>query len=149
MIGIVSGAVLNIFLDYLFIICFEWGISGAAIATTFSQLVSFCILFVVSRKGYNIKVRWKNFKPTYYYLYEIFRGGFPSLCRQGLASISQIALNRAAGNFGGIYGDAAIAGMSIVGRVSMFANSALIGFGQGFQPVCGMNYGAKKYDRVR
>ena len=71
------------------------------------------------------------------------------MCRQGLASVSGILLNHAAGNYGGMYGDAAIAAMSIVTRVSMFANSALIGFGQGFQPVCGMNYGAKKYGRVR
>jgi Na+-driven multidrug efflux pump len=58
-------------------------------------------------------------------------------------------MNHAAGTYGGIYSDAAIAGMSIVNRVMMFANSALIGFGQGFQPVCGMNYGGKKYERVR
>lgn len=72
------------------------------------------------------------------------RGGTPSLCRQGLASLATIFLNRTAG----FYGDAAIAGMSIVSRISMFANSALIGFGQGFQPVCGFNYGAGKNDRV-
>ena len=76
---------------------------------------------------------------------EICLGGLPSLCRQGLASVSVAFLNHAAG----VYGDAAIAGMSIVSRVSMFANSALIGFGQGFQPVCGMNYGAGKMKRVR
>ena len=68
----------------------------------------------------------------------------PSLCRQGLASLAAICLNHTAG----IYGDAAIAGMSIVSRITMFANSALIGFGQGFQPVCGFNYGAGNYKRV-
>lgn len=71
-------------------------------------------------------------------------GGLPSLCRQGLASIAVTCLNTAARP----YGDAAIAAMSIVTRVSQFAGSAMIGFGQGFQPVCGYNYGARKYDRV-
>ena len=98
-----------------------------------------------SRKGGNIVIRLKNFNRDFYYIKEIFRGGFPSLCRQGLASVSVTFLNHAAG----LYGDAAIAGMSIVNRISMFANSALIGFGQGFQPVCGMNYGAGKMKRVR
>ena len=96
------------------------------------------------RKGGNIRIRFQNFRPSLHFYKEVIRGGIPSLCRQGLASIATICLNHAAGN----YGDAAIAGMSIVTRVMMFANSALIGFGQGFQPVCGFNYGAKKYKRV-
>ena len=75
---------------------------------------------------------------------EILHGGIPSLCRQGVASIATAALNLAANPFG----DAAIAAMSIVSRYMMFINSALIGFGQGFQPVCGFNFGAKRYDRV-
>ena len=96
------------------------------------------------RKGGNVQIRFRNFKPNVHYCKEIIRGGVPSLCRQGLASIATICLNHSAG----FYGDAAIAGMSIVSRISMFANSALIGFGQGFQPVCGFNYGAGKYKRV-
>lgn len=149
MVGIASGAVLNIALDPLLIFGFGMGISGAALATTISQIVSFFILLGASMKGGNIRIQFRYFKPTPYYLKEILRGGFPSLCRQGLASVAQVFLNQAAGIYGGAYSDAAIAGMSIVGRVTMFANSALIGFGQGFQPVCGMNYGAKKYERVR
>ncbi|MCH5343922.1 MAG: MATE family efflux transporter [Acetatifactor sp.] len=149
MVGIVSGAALNIALDPLLIFVFDMGVSGAAVATTVSQIVSFSLLFLMSRKGGNISIHIKNFRPTWYYLKEIARGGLPSLLRQGMASIAQICLNHSAGVYGGIYSDAAIAGMSIVNRVTMFANSALIGFGQGFQPVCGMNYGGKKYDRVR
>lgn len=145
MVGIVSGAVLNIVLDPLFIFVFEMGIAGAALATIISQLVGFIVLLVCLRKSGNLKIRWKNFACNGYYLKEIFRGGIPSLCRQGLASVGTVMLNHAAGG----YGDAAIAGMSIVSRVSMFANSALIGFGQGFQPVCGFNYGAKLYHRVK
>lgn len=149
MVGIVSGAVINIALDPLFIFVCDMGVAGAALATTISQIISFLILWAASRKGGNIRIYFKNFKPTLYYMKEILRGGFPSLCRQGLASVAQIFMNQMAGVYGGAYGDAAIAGMSIVGRVTMFANSALIGFGQGFQPVCGMNYGAEKFERVR
>lgn len=149
MVGIVIGAVLNIVLDPLLIFVLDMGVGGAALATTVSQMVSFAILYFMSRRGGNIHIYFKNFKPSFYYMKEIFRGGFPSLCRQGLGSVAQICMNHAAGFYGGDMGDAAIAAMSIVNRVSMFANSALIGFGQGFQPVCGMNYGAHKFDRVR
>lgn len=144
MIGIVSGAVLNIALDPILIFGCKLGIAGAAIATTMSQYVSFIFLLIMIRKGGNMQIRFANFKPSLHFYREIIRGGTPSLCRQGLASLAAVFLNRTAG----IYGDAAIAGMSIVSRIAMFANSALIGFGQGFQPVCGFNYGAGKNDRV-
>lgn len=145
MVGIVTGAVINIALDPLFIFVFHMGVSGAALATVISQFCSFLLLLVGTRKGGNIRIAISNFKPSLHYMKEICRGGFPSLCRQGLGSISVILLNHMAG----VYGDAAIAGMSIVSRITMFASSALIGFGQGFQPVCGFNYGAKLYGRVR
>lgn len=144
MIGIVSGAVVNIALDPFFIFICGMGIAGAAVATTVSQYLSFLLLIIMLNKGGNIRIRIHNFKPNVHYYKEIIRGGIPALFRQGLASISTICLNHAAG----IYGDAAIAGMSIVSRIMMFANSALIGFGQGFQPVCGFNYGAGKNKRV-
>lgn len=145
MVGIVSGAVLNIGLDPLLIFVFDMGISGAALATIISQFVSFLLLLVGTLKSGSLRVSILRFRPNGHYLKEICRGGFPSLCRQGLGSLATIALNVAAG----VYGDAAIAGMSIVSRLSMFANSALIGFGQGYQPVCGFNYGAGLYRRVR
>lgn len=145
MVGIVTGAILNIVLDPILIFGFKMGISGAAVATITSQFCSFILLVLMTRKGGSIVIHFKNIKINFCFLKEIFRGGIPSLCRQGLASIAVIFLNHAAGT----YGDAAIAGMSIVSRVTMFANSALIGFGQGFQPVCGFNYGARLYKRVR
>ncbi|MCH5248787.1 MAG: MATE family efflux transporter [Lachnospiraceae bacterium] len=152
MIGIVSGAVLNIVLDPLLIFKFGLGIAGAALATTISQYVSFVFLLFMTKQGGNVRIKLSNFKPSLHYYREIIRGGTPSLCRQGLASVATICLNHSAGIYGdalaGMTGDAAIAGMSIVTRIAMFANSALIGFGQGFQPVCGFNYGAKKYNRV-
>lgn len=149
MVGIVIGAVINIGLDPLFIFVFKMGVSGAAAATVISQIISFFILWYISRKGESVKAQWKNFHPTFQSFKEIFRGGFPSLCRQGLGSLATICLNRSAGIFAGEYAVQAIAAMSVVNRITMFANSALIGFGQGFQPVCGINYGAKRYGRVR
>ncbi len=145
MIGIATGAVLNIALDPLLIFTFKLGIAGAAWATILSQFVSFCLLLNGTRRGGNLRLRLKNFTPTPRYLRAIVNGGMPSLCRQGLNSVGAICLNVCAG----VYGDAAIAAMSIVGRIVVFANSCVIGFGQGFQPVCGFCYGAKKYDRVK
>ena len=145
MIGIVSGAVLNIGLDPLFIFAFDLGISGAAIATIISQAVSFCLLLIGVQKSDSLKIRFRRFKPKWHYFKNILIGGFPSLCRQGLASVSAIILNKTAG----VYGDSVLAAFTVVQKVMMFANSALIGFGQGFQPVCGFNWGAKKYSRVR
>lgn len=149
MIGIVSGALLNIVLDPILIFVCHLGVAGAALATVISQCVSFGILLYMDLRRGAIKVHWKNFTPNAYYFSNIFRGGIPSLCRQGIGSISTIILNTAAGNYGGAMADAAIAAMGVVTRIAMFANSALIGFGQGFQPVCGTNYGAGKYTRVR
>ncbi len=146
MVGIVSGAILNIALDPLLMFTLDMGIRGAAIATAFSQLVSFIILWIGTMRGGNLSLHLKKVTLKFWVWKEILRGGIPSLFRQGLASISAICLNTVAGN---LAGDAAVAGMSIVSRVMMFANSAMIGFGQGMQPVTGFNFGAKKYDRVK
>lgn len=145
MIGIIVGAALNIALDPILIFILDMGVAGAAWSTVISQICSFMVLMYMDSKGTNIKISFKNFTPTFGFLKEITFGGIPSLSRQGLASISTIMLNVAAGS----YGDAAIAGMSIVTRICMFINSFVIGFGQGFQPVCGFNYGAGLYTRVR
>ena len=145
MLGITTGGILNMILDPIFIFGFGLGISGAALATVLSQCISFGILFFQCnfRKGC-IRLRISKFTPTGKIYGEILHAGLPSLCRQGLASAAAVVLNVAANPFG----DAAIAAMSIVTRYMMFINSALIGFGQGFQPVCGFNFGAKRYDRV-
>ena len=145
MVGIVSGAVLNIGLDPLLIFVFDMGIAGAAWATIFSQLVSFFLLLAGCSRGGNLRIRLSRVQLKWVYYKRIIQGGLPSLGRQGLASVATICLNRAAGP----YGDAAIAAMSVVQRIMMFGASSMIGFGQGFQPVCGFNYGAKLYKRVR
>lgn len=145
MVGIFTGALLNVALDPLFIFTFHMGISGAAWATVISQLCSFCILLHMMHHGENIPIRLRLFSPTRTMLREIVLGGTPSLSRQGLAAASTLALNVAAGG----WGDAAIAGMSIVSRVCFFVFAVIIGLGQGFQPLCGFSYGARLYNRVR
>ncbi len=146
MVGITTGGLLNMALDPIFIFVLGLGTAGAAIATAISQCVSFLILlFMSNTKPEAISISPRCFRPTAAMYGRILYNGFPSLGRQGIASISTILLNTAAG----VYGDAAIAAMSIVSRFIMFINSSVIGFGQGFQPVCGFSYGAGKYTRVR
>jgi len=145
MIGLTTGGILNLILDPLFIFGFHMGITGAALATILSQFVSFCLLFWgVTRKG-DVAVQLRFFSPSLKYYQIITNGGLPSLCRQSIAGISVAFMNQAAGRFG----DAAIAAVAIVSRITNFSNSVILGFGQGFQPVCGYNYGARLYRRVK
>ena len=146
MVGITFGGILNIILDPVFIFVFKLGISGAAIATLLSQCISFSLLLsCFIRKKSTTKLHIKNVSKKIGTYFLIIKTGLPSLCRQALASTATIFLNVSAS----FYGDSAVAAMSIVGRIFMFTMSAMIGLGQGFQPVLGYNYGAKKYDRVR
>lgn len=145
MIGITTGAVLNIGLDPLFIFVLDMGVAGAALATIISQFVSFCLLIAGTFRGGNLRLNLRDFSPSLKYYQNIVKGGAPSLFRQGLGSFATVCLNLMAGP----YGDAAIAAMSIVTRISQFAASVVIGFGQGFQPVCSFNYGAKLFKRVQ
>ena len=146
MIGLTFGGVLNIFLDMLFMQKMNMGILGAGLATAISQYVSWVILlmmFILKKTVSSLHPKYVKFNIST--LGDIITTGLPSLARQGLASISTMVLN----NTAGVYGDAAIAAMSIVNRISMFVFSAVLGIGQGFQPVAGFNYGAKKYSRLR
>lgn len=146
MIGLTTGGILNIILDPIFIYALDLGISGAAIATLCSQSISFLILltcFLKHKTVCHINIKLYSLKKEV--LPKIVTTGFPSLSRQGLASISSILLNTAAG----AYGDAAIAGMTITTKIVMFIASIMIGVGQGFSPVSGYNFGAKRYDRVK
>ncbi len=146
MVGITFGGVLNMILDPIFIFGLNLGTAGAAIATALSQFISFCILlFMTMTRKEAISIHPKNYRFSARIYGRILYNGFPSLGRQGIASVSSILLNNVAGG----YGDAAIAALSIVNRFVLFINSSVIGFGQGFQPVCGFCFGAKKYSRVR
>ena len=146
MIGLTSGGIINIFLDALFMRGMGMGIEGAGLATMISQYISWLILlsmFIRKKTVTTFAIRYFCFDGRT--ISDIVTTGLPSLARQGLGSISTMILN----NTAGIYGDAAIAAMSIVGRISMFIFSVCLGIGQGFQPVAGFNFGAKKYSRVK
>ena len=145
MVGITTGAVLNIALDPLLIFTFDMGVAGAGLATIISQFVSFLILLIGCSRGSNIHISFRKIKLTRHYIVHMFRGGLPSLARQSIASIATICLN----NVARPYGDVVIAAMGVVQRIMQFGASAMIGFGQGFQPFCGFNYGAKLIDRVK
>ena len=146
MIGLVTGGVLNIALDPLFMFVFGLGTAGAGIATALSQSISFCILLSMFLRGKTVsQFRLSAVTHEARDFGRILLGGAPSFGRQGLNSIGGMLLNLAARS----YGDAAVAGMSIVSRIFMFIISVAIGVGQGLQPVASFNYGARKYRRVR
>lgn len=146
MIGLTSGGILNIFGDWILMEGFHLGVLGAGISTGVSQLISFGLLFYMFLAGHTqSKIAPRNMTRDMADVLLICRTGLPSLMRQGLGSVSTMLLNGQAR----LYGDAAVAAMSIVNRIAQFIFSFGLGVGQGFQPVSAFNYGAKRYDRVR
>ena len=146
MIGLVTGGVLNIVLDPVFIFGLGMGTGGAGTATALSQSISFCILLSMFLQGKTVsRFRITQVTRSARDFGQIFFNGAPSFGRQGLNSIGSMLLNVAARN----YGDAAVAGMSIVSRIFQFVLSVAIGVGQGLQPVAAFNYGARRFARVR
>lgn len=147
LVGIGTGAVLNIALDPILMFGFDMGILGAGVATAFSQIVGFFVLlFLFQSKKTKCSFRFSHIKYLKDEIAAISYTGLPSLVRQGMAGVSTMLLNREAAIYGG---DAAVAAMSIVGRITMFIFAVGLGIGQGFQPVAGFNYGARRFDRVR
>lgn len=146
MVGMMVGAVLNIALDPILMFAAGLGILGAGIATAGSQVVSFFILLYMALSGRTqTKLSIRNVTFQERLPLTLIGTGFPSLLRQGLASITTVLLN----NESARYGDEAVAAMSIVSRIVFFVFAIALGIGQGYQPVCGFNYGAKKYKRLR
>lgn len=146
MVGLVSGGVLNMIGDPIFMFVLHMDMDGAGLSTMLSQIISFFLLlfmFLGGKSESKINVSYITRQPKE--VVHILKNGFPSMIRQGLNSISTMMLNQNAA----VYGDCAIAAMSIVGRISMFIAAVVIGLGQAFQPVAAYNYGAKKYTRVR
>lgn len=146
MVGLVSGGVLNMAGDAFFMFGLHMGVRGAALSTMISQYISFGILLyflLCGKTQSSLSIRYFTKKASVFG--SILASGFPSMVRQGLASISTMVLNAQAA----IYGDAAIAAMSVVSRIFMFIFSVALGIGQGFQPVSSFNYGARKYTRLR
>lgn len=145
-VGMMTGAVLNIGGDVLFMFILKLGIAGAGISTAISQFISFSILLYMFLSGKTqTRVSIRYFTRDIKTIGEIAATGFPSLLRQGLNSVATMLLNAQAA----VYGDAAVAAMSIVARISFFPMAVAIGIGQGFQPISSFNYGAKKPDRVK
>ena len=146
MIGLMTGSILNIIGDPIFMFYMKMGVKGAGLSTALAQFVSFCILLSMFLRGKTqCRLAISKVSFNFFEILDIAETGLPSLLRQGLSSVSTILLNNAAG----LYGDAAVAAISIVNRIVMFVFSMVIGVGQGFQPVSGFNYGAGKYKRVR
>lgn len=156
MIGLIVGAVVNVGLDPLLIFVFDMGIAGAAIATCASQILSFAILLFMFLSGKTIvRLRVQAIARTFKTYGDIIATGFPSFCRQILASLCAVFLTRAAYKYGTLAygtvdgGKAAQAAFNVVQKVFMLAFSISLGIGQGYQPVLGYNYSAKRFDRVR
>lgn len=146
MCALLSGAVMNIGLDPLFIYALDMGVTGAAIATAISQFVStlvYLIYLLKKKSAFTFSI--KEFRPTKAIIAEILKIGVPTLTFQLLTSLSITLINRAANN----YGDAVIAGMGAVTRVTSMGTLVVFGFLKGFQPIAGFSYGAKKFDRLR
>lgn len=146
MVGLTTGGILNMVLDPIFIFGLNMDIAGAGLATALSQYISTCILLIPFLSNKTVtKINLNYITRDSMDIRNIIAVGAPSFFRQGLGSISTSILNIQAG----VYGDAAIAAMSVVSRVSNLLFSFALGIGQGFQPVAAFNYGAKKYDRVK
>ncbi|MCR4754067.1 MAG: MATE family efflux transporter [Lachnospiraceae bacterium] len=146
MVGMLSGSILNMIGDPILMFGLNMGVAGAGLSTCLSQITSFCILlsaFLTGRTTSKLSVN--NVNAADGILLNICATGLPSLLRQGLGSIATIILNSRAG----MYGDEAVAAMSIVSRISFFIFSIALGVGQGFQPVSAFNFGAGRYRRVR
>lgn len=145
MVGMVSGAVINIVLDPIFIFVFDWGVAGASAATAISKLISWCILMLPYFRGKTLlKIKLSHFHPTREDAWGVCSMGSSSFFRNGLATLAAILLNRIAVG----YSESALAAISVANRVAMFMTSACLGFGQGFLPVAGYSWGAKRFDRV-
>lgn len=145
MIGLVTGGVLNILGDYIFVMHLEMGVLGAGISTALSQLISFCILLYFFQKMAQSNIAISAVSKELSVYTTISKVGFPSVIRQGMSSVSSGLLN----NLTRPYGDAAIAAMSVVNRFAAFVMCVGLGIGQGYQPVASFNYQAKEYKRVK
>ena len=147
MIGMGCGGVLNMLLDPLLIFGFGMGITGAALATVLSQLVSLAVLLFFFLSGRTeTKLRLSSIRVSVPLLCSVVRTGLPSLCRHGAGTLSSACLNIAAGMYGG---DALIAAFSIVSKVTAFILALIKGLFQGAQSVYSYNKGAGRDDRIR
>ena len=145
MIGLLIGMAVNIVLDPVLMFVFKFGFIGAGYATLIGQITGCIVLTNLSGKNGNIAVNLKKVRINKDRVYHILAGGMPNFSRQSITGIALILLNVVAAK----YGDGVIAALTISSRIVALAYMIMIGWGQGFQPICAMNYGAKQYDRVK
>lgn len=145
MVGMVSGCVINIILDPIFITVLGLGVAGAAIATSISKVISFgVLLFPFFRRKTLLELRFRFFAPSREIYKEVAKMGIPAFLRSSMLTIATVVTNNVAGAFS----DTALAASSLSHRCTRLVASAISGFGQGFQPVVGYCWGAKRYKRV-
>ena len=146
MIGMGFGGILNCVLDPIFIFYLDKGVAGASMATAISKVVSFAILiFPYLTRHSLLHLSIRNFCPSRDIIVKVVSVGSSSMFRSGLAVVSAIFLNKLAGNIS----DSVLAAVGVCNKIAMFPFSIILGFSQGFQPVAGFNWGAKRYDRVQ
>ena len=145
MIGLLTGMAVNMVLDPVLMFVFKFGFIGAGYATLIGQITGCIVLTNLSGKNGNIAVNLKKVRINKDRVYHILAGGMPNFSRQSITGIALILLNVVAAK----YGDGVIAALTISSRIAALAYMIMIGWGQGFQPICAMNYGAKQYDRVK
>ncbi len=145
MVGMGFGGILNVVLDPIFIFYFDMGVAGASLATAISKWVSFAILifpYLTKRSLLHLHIR--NFYPSRDIIVKVISVGSSSFFRSGLSVVAAILLNSIAGSIS----DSVLAAVGVCNKVMMFPFSIILGFGTGFQPVAGFNWGAKRFDRV-
>ena len=145
MLGLLSGMLVNMVLDPILMFGLGFGFIGAGYATLIGQVVSCIVLTGLSMKNGNIRASLKNARVNRERVYHILAGGMPNFLRQSITSVALILLNISAAR----YGDGLLAALTISSRILALAYLIMIGWGQGFQPICAMNYGANQYDRVK
>lgn len=145
MIGMGFGGILNCILDPIFIFIFDMGVAGASLATAISKWVSFAILvfpYLTRRSLLHLSIR--NFHPSKDIIVKVVSVGSSSMFRSGLSVLASILLNNLAGGIS----DSVLAAIGVCNKIAMFPFAIILGFGNGFQPVAGFNWGARRYDRV-
>ena len=145
MVGLLIGMLLNMLLDPVLILQLRMGVTGAAVASLIGQAAGACILFVQTRRNGNVPIRPFAARPDARHIGEILAGGAPNFCRQGISSVSGVVLNRVACGFGA----PVLAGLTVALRLLSMGYALVIGFGQGFQPICLVNFGAGRHARIK
>ncbi|EMB20885.1 MATE efflux family protein [Treponema denticola OTK] len=145
MLGLLSGMLSNMVLDPVLMFIFKQGFIGAGYATLIGQIIGCIVLTLLAKRHESISFNLKKAQYSKERMYHILAGGMPNFSRQAITSAALVLLNVKAAQ----YGESMIAALTVSSRVAALAYMIMIGWGQGFQPICAMNYGAKQYSRVK